>query len=435
MKSSAPSPLRRVIESGYLRLVSSQMMSSGAEFFLESLAIVAVAVVFVGPAASLGLAALTLISVLPRIALSGSAGVVADSRSRSGVMRASLFVRLISASLLLLLSVLTATDSIGFSIAILSTALITACAAQYFNMSRTSLAQTVIPEDARPEAAAMSMFALTGIGAIASAIGPLVYSAFGPKYSVLLVLALEVGALVACLGIHDRLRSSARAVSRGSIHRGFWLRLPQHAKERTRPTRIAFRSLERPVKVVFLAAITYAAGTGAINQALPLYVMRTRDIPVSAYGLISGAFAVGGICGAILSARIIRAVGSHNTLRAAGIVAGLLYFGFALSGEVWLLIATMLGIGFTVTVFGSSQGPILQDNVQNDQMGRVYGKLTRVNAVALILGLGAGLALCVGLPVLLDTTYESMYTLTLALGGLNLFAACFVLTLLRRRAR
>lgn len=188
------------------------------------------------------------------------------------------------------------------------------------------------------------------------------------------------------------------------------------------------------MRLVFGIAGTYAVCTGAVNLVLPLYALRTRELAIWEYGVVTGAFAAGGILGALATARIVHRLGAARSLAMSAGLAALGYVAFAAVPSLWPMALAMVFIGACVSVLGASQGPLLQELVPNAVMGRIFGRLTVVNTAWMIVGTGLGVLLVLGVPTATAATAEGMYVATIAAAAAVLLLGTALAALAHRRA-
>lgn len=405
---------RELRGSGFYRLLGAQGFSSAAEYSLESVTKLVVSTALPGALASLGLLAVSILSVLPRALLSKLAGSVADTFDRPRVLLLSAFFRFMLGLCLFGFALLVHGGSPVFACVLIFFAFATSCLSQFFNTARYSLAHSVIPVDSRPEASSLSLFSLTGIGVVVTAFVPALY--FWLQFNTVIVIAIscELFAvlLVASKVNTDRPRNVGHAAGpsfarvRGAVFTAFVRKYPV-------------------MRLILTVSCVYSLCTGLVNVSLPLFILRYHHIPMHSYGLITASFALGGLVGGGLAWKCIKTLGSGTVLIGTGALLGSGYILFALLWLVPLLSLTMFLIGVSVSCFSVAQGPILQGGVPNSQIGRAYGLINGVSSIFLICGAVLGGLAPFALSRLVSDSFASYsYPLSIGFGGFVVVFTC-----------
>ena len=362
---------------GAVLLILAQASSAGASFLLESVARLYITVMVPGATASWAIAAAAAASTAPRIIIQGPAGRRADFGRKDHTLVISAIIKaisLIALTLSLLIWPLNVAVISGFMVV---SVFVSFSIGQFFNATRAAFTQAFTPAGSRPEVASWSMFALSSMGIIAAAMVPLIFEHAGAVGVLVSASVLEISTILVTLRFlrkdfpHYHHRAS-------SLHVNSQTSRPSH--------RLDLASQHDAVKLLFMLASIYGLLAGATSQALPLYVLRTRSIEIAQFGLVTGAFAVGSLIGAVVCARLVHRHGATSVLNTSLLVCGGLYVLFSLGPNTLTLTLVMLLTGITVGVFGASQGPILQQYIDHAKMGRAYSRLVQVSGIFTLLG-------------------------------------------------
>ncbi|GAA2988610.1 DHA3 family macrolide efflux protein-like MFS transporter [Microbacterium terrae] len=99
------------------------------------------------------------------------------------------------------------------------------------------------------------------------------------------------------------------------------------------------------------------------------------------------AFSVGMMLGGILIATFFAARSRVGLIIVASLVFGVLSIGLGLSPNVWVFFAIMFLVGLAVPFFSTPSMTLLQETVEPERQGRVFGFVGIVMAVAMPLGM------------------------------------------------
>ncbi|OUE25349.1 hypothetical protein BFL37_07445 [Clavibacter michiganensis] len=222
------------------------------------------------------------------------------------------------------------------------------------------------------------MFAAVGIAVIATTAGPALYSFLGP------LPALVVNALTFAL--------SAVCVSR--VEGGRAVRPDAEVARRYWPDFVAGISIAwrtPSIRTVLIGVSLYGLSLGINNSVLALFALQALALSSAQYGLVSGAFSLGGLVGSLSAPRIAVAV----TPRAAFIAGlgsmGVIYICYSQVRAFVPAVIAMFAAGVAFSFYVVAQGPILQTATPSGFMGRVTAITTPALALTTLLGtMGTG---------------------------------------------
>ena len=131
--------------------------------------------------------------------------------------------------------------------------------------------------------------------------------------------------------------------------------------------------------------------TVAPSNLTPLMVVRSfpsgEQGDVVNLAILEMAFSVGMVVGGILVATIAVRWDRIRLIAASSLVFGVLSIALGLAPTLWVFFAVMLLIGLAVPFFSTSSMTLLQETVEPERQGRVFGFVGIVMAVAMPIGM------------------------------------------------
>ena len=144
------------------------------------------------------------------------------------------------------------------------------------------------------------------------------------------------------------------------------------------------------VAVVFVATALALLGDSAFNALLAPFVAQNFTDAAAVIGLFAAARGIGGLLAGLLTAPIARRVPPVHLLGATAIGIGVLFAVFVTMPRVPLALACVALLGGVLAVlWGASINTLLQTNVADRYLGRVFGAFNTTNAATMTLGAGA----------------------------------------------
>ena len=195
---------------------------------------------------------------------------------------------------------------------------------------------------------------------------------------------LVAAALVSGIRIPSREPAAAPTETRS--------RLGSLVHEWTQGLRIAWTV--RPVRVVFVFTLIVMTGEGVMGTLFAPFVRDVLHGSASAYGVVAGVQAIGGIAGGVVAASL-----AHRVSAAAMFGVGALLFGFVdltmflyplAYVAIWPAIVCMIIVGVPGAVMMVGYNTVLQRGTQDAFRGRVFGALGVVQGVGIVMGTMAG---------------------------------------------
>jgi MFS family permease len=123
------------------------------------------------------------------------------------------------------------------------------------------------------------------------------------------------------------------------------------------------------VRLVLLMMLFLSTISLNFNVLMPVLTSQTLHSGPEVFGIISGAFGLGALVGALTSAAVSRA--SLRLLLGGGFAFGLTLLVLAPLHTVWAVCVTLLFTGFTFSLYGSQSNASLQMAVSDRLRGRV----------------------------------------------------------------
>jgi MFS family permease len=315
--------------------------------------------------------AVVVTSTLPRLVVAPLVGVLVDRWRAGRVMVSADLIRF--ALLLPMLAIAARGGDALVIVALLVTLTLIGAASQFFLPARAAALQVLLPEDRRADAAGKMMFAAVGIAVIAMSAGPALYALLGPLPA-LAVNALTFALSAVCV---SRVEGARSARPDADAARRYW-------PEFVAGLSVAWRTPS--IRLVIVGVSVYGLSLGINNSVLALFALEHLGLTPAQYGVVSGAFSLGGLAGSVLAPRLTAVV----TPRAAFLVGlgsmGAIYVAYSQVRAFEAAIALMGIAGFAFSLYVVAQGPILQAATPPGFMGRVTAITTPAVALTSLLG-------------------------------------------------
>ncbi|GAA1984652.1 MFS transporter [Microbacterium pumilum] len=151
---------------------------------------------------------------------------------------------------------------------------------------------------------------------------------------------------------------------------------------------VAHHAFVRWLLVVF--AIIFIL-TVAPSNLTPLMLVRSFDAGeqqnVVFLAVLEVSFSIGMVLGGIVVASLFAKRSRIAMIVVSSLVFGVLSIGLGLSPNVWVFLGFMFLLGLSVPFFSTSSMTLLQETVEPERQGRVFGFVGIVMAVAMPLGM------------------------------------------------
>ncbi|WP_404431747.1 MFS transporter [Microbacterium lacus] len=201
--------------------------------------------------------------------------------------------------------------------------------------------------------------------------------------SAALVPIFFIDFVTAVIGIGFLLLIPVAAVRRASdVETGYFADLVDGVKY------IAHHAFVRWLLILF--AVIFVL-TVAPSNLTPLMLVRSFDAGeqqnVVNLAVLEVAFSIGMVLGGILVASIFAKRSRIGMIITSSVVFGGLSIGLGLSGNIWLFFGFMFLVGLAVPFFSTPSFTLLQETVEPERQGRVFGFVGIVMALAMPLGM------------------------------------------------
>lgn len=358
------------ISRNFALLWLAQALSSFGEFTLASTVIVWFVTDVAKSSSYLPtlLAGVILTTTLPRLFIAPFAGVLVDKwRAKrtmvvADIVRAAFFI-----PLLWIVSI--SGNKMTIIAGVLAVLFLVAFVSQFFNPARAAIMQVVIPSERRREGSSKSTFAVLGVAVLATMLGPGLFALVGPVPSLL----INMGTFLSSSFLIILTRNIPVSIEIKSDAASYW-------KEFRAGIVTAWRI--RSIRIVLIGVAFYGLSLGVNSSVLSLFALRTLGLSAGQYGIVSGAFAFGGLVGSIFASRLLQRIGNERAFAGAIVLMGLSYMGYSFTRLFFEAVVVMFVAGLAFSAYVVAQGPILQDATPIGFMGRVTSVSTPVLAVS-----------------------------------------------------
>lgn len=130
---------------------------------------------------------------------------------------------------------------------------------------------------------------------------------------------------------------------------------------------------QRVVRTLALMAGVTNMGTFGVIAIFVLFAQDILGVTDTGYGVLLSALGVGGLLGALLTARVVRAIGPGNTIRVTLLtqIAAMATYGF--TSSPWVAGLLMVAFGALITAWNVVALSLRQELTPDDIRGRVAG--------------------------------------------------------------
>ena len=179
--------------------------------------------------------------------------------------------------------------------------------------------------------------------------------------------------------------------------------------------------------------------TVAPSNLTPLMLVRsfpagTRQDVVN-LAVLEVSFSIGMVLGGILVASFFAKRSRIGLIVVSSLVFGALSIGLGLSGNVWVFFGFMFLVGLAVPFFSTPSMTLLQETVEPERQGRVFGFLGIVMAVAMPIGMVVFGPLADVVPIEILLVAAGMLTFVVVAGAVWLPAGQRAIAAAREAAR
>lgn len=206
----------------------------------------------------------------------------------------------------------------------------------------------------------------------------------------------------------------------------FFIKVPPHAKALQRNTTSYFADLKegigyikshKYIKHFFIFCIFFYFLIAPVSFLTPLQVTRNYGPDVWRLTAIEIAFSIGMILGGLIISYIKGFKNKINTMAFACTITALTTFSLGFDILFWLYLAIILIMGIAVPLFHTTSNVLIQEKVEDEFLGRVFGILAMIGSSMVPLGMlvFGPLADIVSIDIILIFTGSVLCILSLAL--------------------
>lgn len=144
----------------------------------------------------------------------------------------------------------------------------------------------------------------------------------------------------------------------------------------------------RLVTAIFAVMGVALIGEGIIEVVIPGYVSLVMHGNALVLGWLMSAQAIGGILGSLLIVRISKLISLSWLIPLCGLVLGCVLALIALVPVLSIALPLIAVAGITIIGFFVSQTTLLQSSVRNEYQGRIFGALSTLQGIVMLIGMG-----------------------------------------------
>jgi predicted MFS family arabinose efflux permease len=146
---------------------------------------------------------------------------------------------------------------------------------------------------------------------------------------------------------------------------------------------------EQLVSAIFIIIGFAMVGEGIIEVLIAPYVERVLHSTPQVLGLLMSEQAVGGILGSLLIPRLSKIIPPGRLMGMCGLTFSLVIIVLATIPVVPVILPLIAIAGAGAVGFFIPMITLLQTNIANEYQGRIFGALSAIQAIAMLLGMGA----------------------------------------------
>lgn len=267
---------------------------------------------------------------------------------------------------------LTTTTSLG---AIYLAVAVLATCAQFSAPASLAMLGQIVSEPSRAKA----MGFLQGSASLGMLLGPAIAAplllAFGAQWALL----IDAASFAIAFGTLTALRPDASAS--GERER----RANRHLLGEMRDG-VVFLMRSRTLSVLALVTAIAMLGAGALNALDVFFTTHNLHTPLSLYGLLSTAFGLGLIGGAVLGGALAQRIGLTRTIWMATIAIGALVIVYARLSSFGAAAVALFIMGIPLAILDVAGGPLLLRETPERLVGRVASLITPLSTAATLAG-------------------------------------------------
>lgn len=177
---------------------------------------------------------------------------------------------------------------------------------------------------------------------------------------------------------------------------GFFLRAPSHRRAQEDERITYFQDMKKGIvyikqhdflKQFFLFEAVFLVLVGPAAFLTPLQVTRSFGVDVWRLTAIEITFSIGMILGGLLMASWGGFKNKVHTMAASSIIIGIGTVALGLIPIFWLYLLCMTLVGISMPIFNTPATVLLQEKVEENYMGRVFGVMAMIASTMMPLGM------------------------------------------------
>ncbi|HEY1352401.1 MAG TPA: MFS transporter [Ktedonobacteraceae bacterium] len=306
-------------------------------------------------------------SALPTLTLGPFAGVFVDrwdkrlSMIRMDMLRAVLILLLIPLTGLVSLPFFSTPLPVFWQLgSIYIVVLAASICGRFFDPARFTILSEILPEPQRARASAMEQTSSSVVKIIGPFLAAPLLFVVGVQWALLVNALSFVVSFLAILAIRVPTEDKERGAQ--AEQAGFLRELQEG---------LAFYRKSRLMLTLLISILIVTLGTGALDALLVFFFQKNLLAPTSLFGTLPMAVGVGSVAGAILSALLVRRLGSSRVFWLSLYLVGLLLILFARQQSLWPALIFLGLAGLPLGALNTAIGPLLMHVIPHDIMGRV----------------------------------------------------------------
>lgn len=230
---------------------------------------------------------------------------------------------------------------------------------QFFRPARFTILSKVLPEAQRARASAMEQTSDSLVKIIGPFLAAPLLFVVGVQWALVVNALSFVVSCVALLAIHiPEDGKESRATEKANFLREW--------KEGIR-----FYRQSRLMLTLLISMLLVTLGSGALDALLVFFFQKNLHAPTNLFGMLPMAVGAGSVLGAMLSALLVKRLGSARVFWLSLYCIGILLICFARQNALWPALAFLCLTGLPLGAFNTALGPLLMYVIPNGLMGRV----------------------------------------------------------------
>lgn len=152
---------------------------------------------------------------------------------------------------------------------------------------------------------------------------------------------------------------------------------------------LSFIFSQRTLTGVTLTFAVTMLGLGAVNVLFVPFLINILKVPTAALGVVEAAQVVGMIVGSGLVATLATRLKPTQMIVGGVTLLGVLIAGVGASGELWMVLLGLLGVGLVLMPVQAAASTLMQSLVPTEKRGRAMSVVNTVITLASVISMGA----------------------------------------------